>query len=50
MLSAINRESKKLDESLKQNPSSTTNLKKKEDLMSLKADIETTLSEREQIA
>ena len=50
LLSAINRESKKLDESLKQNPSSATNLKKKEDLMSLKADIETTLSEREQIA
>ena len=50
LLSAINRESKKLDESLKQNPSSTTNLKKKEDLMSLKADIETTLYEREQIA
>ena len=49
LLSAINRESKKLDESLKQNPSSTTNLKKKEDLMSLKADIETTLYEREQI-
>ena len=50
LLSAISRESKKVEELLSQNPSSAINLKKREDLISLKADIETTLSEREQIA
>ena len=50
LIAAIVREEKVVSKALEQNPSSALNQKKMSDLGSLKTDIQSTISEREQIA